>query len=92
MTLERLDNIDTRIDRLASIMEASDQRLSQKLEALTEQIGRVDQRLGQKLEILTEQVGRFTEGLTEIRLTAERQERNIDRLVGVVETLIQRGG
>lgn len=55
MTFEqRLDSIDTRIERLASIMEASDQRFNQKLEALAEQMSRTDERLNQKLEILTE--------------------------------------
>jgi uncharacterized phage infection (PIP) family protein YhgE len=29
-------------------------------------------------------------GFVELRQTAERQERNIDRLVGIVETLVQR--
>lgn len=91
MTFEqRLDSVDTRIERLVSVMEASDERLGQKLEAMAEQTSRADERLNQKLEILTEQVGRSAEGLTEVRLTAERQERNIDRLVGIVETLIQR--
>jgi hypothetical protein len=31
-------------------------------------------------------------GLTEIRLTTERQEQNITRLVGIVEALIQQRG
>ncbi|MBD1845486.1 hypothetical protein H6F89_19150 [Cyanobacteria bacterium FACHB-63] len=54
----------------------------------------------EKIEILIDQIGRMTESITELRMTvesgftelkaaSERQERNIDRLVGIVETLIQ---
>lgn len=58
----------------------------------------------QKIDQLADQIGRLTEGMTEFRLrleqlevvtheqaeTSKRQERNIDRLVGIVEALIQR--
>lgn len=44
------------------------------------------------MKALTQQVGLMTTGLTEIRLTAERQEQNITRLMGIVETLIQQKG
>ncbi len=54
----------------------------------------------EKIEILIDQVGRMTESITELRLgmesgfqelktVTERQERNIDRLMSIVETLIQ---
>ncbi|MGJ3253205.1 MAG: hypothetical protein ACFE0J_19050 [Elainellaceae cyanobacterium] len=50
-----------------------------------------------KLDILIDQVGRLTEGLTEIKRLvqrqaeiSERQAETADRLVRIVETLIQR--
>jgi hypothetical protein len=40
--------------------------------------------------MLAQQIGVFTEGIADMHLTSERQESNIDRLVGIVEVLIAR--
>lgn len=53
----------------------------------------------EKIEILIDQVDRLIESITELRMgmesgfhdlkaVSERQERNTDRLMGIVETLI----
>jgi archaellum component FlaC len=62
------------------------------IEARLERIEQICERTAENIEALTQQVGSLTEGLVEIRMTTERQERNIDRLVGIVETLINRAG
>ncbi|NJR37691.1 MAG: hypothetical protein HC781_01215 [Leptolyngbyaceae cyanobacterium CSU_1_4] len=77
MSAERWDVIDARLERLTAVVE----RTANNVETISE-----------KMEALTQQVGLMTTGLTEIRLTAERQEQNITRLVGIVETLIQQKG
>ncbi|MBW4515491.1 MAG: hypothetical protein KME11_09725 [Timaviella obliquedivisa GSE-PSE-MK23-08B] len=77
MSAERLDVIDARLERLTAVAE----RTADNVETISEGV-----------KALTEQVGLMTMGLTEIRLTAERQEQNITRLVGIVETLIQQKG
>lgn len=70
----------------------------------TAEMAQLNRQQNQKLDQLIDQVGRFTEGMTEFRIrlerleaivseqaeTSKRQERNIDRLVGIVEALIQR--
>jgi hypothetical protein len=48
------------------------------------------ERTADNIEMLTQQIGLLTGGIADMRLTSERQERNIDRLVGIVETLIAR--
>lgn len=45
--------------------------------------------MSEELKTLTQQVRLLTTGLMDIRLTCERQEQNITRFVGIVETLIQ---
>ncbi len=77
MSAERLDVIDARLERLTAVAE----RTADNVETISEEV-----------KALTQQVGLMTTGLTEIRLTAERQEQNITRLVGIVETLIQQKG
>jgi methyl-accepting chemotaxis protein len=67
---------------------------------LTERLDRIEsicERTVANIEALTQQVGALSEGMTEIKSliqdvaeSSKRQERNIDRLVGIVETLIQR--
>jgi hypothetical protein len=74
MSAERLDVIDARLERLTAVAE----RTANNVETISEEV-----------KALTHQVGLMTTGLTEIRLTAERQEQNITRLVGIVETLLQ---
>jgi septal ring factor EnvC (AmiA/AmiB activator) len=74
MTTDRLDVIEARLERLTAVVE----RTADNVEAIAEGV-----------KSLTQQVGLLTNGLTEIRLTTERQEQNITRLVGIVETLIQ---
>jgi hypothetical protein len=77
MSAERLDVIEARLERLTAVAE----RTADNVEAISEEV-----------KALTHQVGVMTIGLTEIRLTAERQEQNITRLVGIVEALIQQKG
>jgi hypothetical protein len=74
MSAERLDVIDARLERLTAVAE----RTANNVETISEEV-----------KALTHQVGLMTTGLTEIRLTAERQEQNVTRLVGIVETLLQ---
>lgn len=62
------------------------------IEARLERIEQICERTAENIAALTHQMGTLTEGLVEIRMTTERQERNIDRLVGIVETLISRAG
>ena len=68
------------------------------------QLGKETRSLTQKLDLQNDQIARMTEAITMSRLdfteiraitdrqaaTAERQEQNITRLVGVVEALVQR--
>lgn len=69
---------------------------SEKIEILIDQVGRMTESITE----LRMTVEHMSEGITELRMTVEsgftelktvskRQERNIDRLVGIVETLIQ---
>lgn len=74
MNDQRLEVIDARLERLVAISERTAQNV---------------QEMSQELKALTQQVGVLTTGLMDIRLTCERQEQNITRLVGIVETLIQ---
>jgi hypothetical protein len=73
MNSERLEVIDARLERLVAVSERTAQNV---------------QEISQEVKALTQQVGLLTEGLMDIRLTCERQEQNITRLVGIVETLI----
>lgn len=84
MSAERLDVIDVRLERLTAVVE----RTVNNVEAISEEV----KSISGEMKSLTQQVGLMTTGLTEIRLTAERQEQNITRLVGIVETLIQQKG
>ncbi len=75
-------------------LDQHSQRLDQQNQKLDQHSQRLDQQ-NQKLDHLAEQVGHLTEGLTEIKLlvqeqseTSKRQERNIERLVGIVDKLI----
>ncbi|HHP7243331.1 MAG TPA: hypothetical protein ACFE0H_01460 [Elainellaceae cyanobacterium] len=92
----RLDALDERLLRLTEIFQEgqreSEQRrrdFEQQIQEHYRQTRESSQAIARQFEMLIHQIGVFTEGLTEIRLTAERQERNIDRLVGIVETLVQ---
>lgn len=99
----RLDALDERLLRLTEIFQEgqreSEQRRRDFEQHIQEHYRQIQehyrltressQAIDRQLEMLIHQIGVFTEGLTEIRLTAERQERNIDRLVGIVETLVQ---
>ena len=60
------------------------------LDARLDRANAISERTAANIEMLAQQIGLLTEGLADIRLTSERQERNIDRLVGIVETLIAR--
>lgn len=60
------------------------------IDARLERVSATSERTADNIEMLTQQIGLLTEGIAEMRLTSERQERNIDRLVGVVEVLIAR--
>jgi prefoldin subunit 5 len=69
------------------------------VEARLERIEQICERTAENIEALTQQMGMLSEGTTEIKgqilelaETSKRQERNIDRLVGIVETLINRAG
>jgi archaellum component FlaC len=82
---QRLDVTEARLERLTAVAE----RTADNVEAISEEV----KSISEEMKFLTQQVGLLTTGLTEIRLTAERQEQNITRLVGIVETLIkQKGG
>jgi hypothetical protein len=74
MDNQRLEVIDAWLERLTAVCE----RTAQNVMDISEEI-----------RALTQQTGVLTEGLTEIRLTTERQEQNISRLVGIVEKLIE---
>jgi archaellum component FlaC len=85
MSNERLDVMEARLERLTAVAE----RTADNVEAISEEV----KSISGEMKSLTQQVGLLTTGLTEIRLTAERQEQNITRLVNIVETLIiQKGG
>lgn len=76
---------------------------SEKIEILIDQVGRMTEsitELRMSVEDMSEGITELRIGITELRITvehgftelktvSERQERNIDRLVGIVETLIQ---
>ena len=66
----------------------------------TAELTQSNQQQNQKIDLLTDQIGHLTEvvttGFAELKEltqqqsdTAKRQEQNITRLVGIVETLIQ---
>lgn len=91
MSAEWLDAIDARLERIMAVAE----RTADNIEAISEEVKSISgetKSLSSEMKALTQQVGLMTTGLTEIRLTAERQEQNITRLVGIVETLIQQKG
>ena len=60
------------------------------IDARLDRTNAISERTAANIEMLAQQIGLLTEGLADIRLTSQRQERNIDRLVGIVETLIAR--
>jgi chromosome segregation ATPase len=89
MTKEELDTIDGRWDRLTTVTERTAlnvEAISAGVKTLTEEVTS----LSEEVKTLTHQIGILTTGLTEIKLTAERQEHNITRLVGIVERLLER--
>lgn len=76
---------------LTAILEATAESVQ-----FNRQNGQMLNHLTQEVAHLTVQVGHLTEGLVEIKYlvqeqaeTSKRQERNIDRLVGIVDHLIQ---
>ncbi len=72
-TDQELRNIDERLLRIAELNRETHQQTM-------ESVATSSRSLDRKLEILTDQVGRFTEGLTDLRLSGERQEQNVQRL------------
>jgi len=74
---EQLEVIDDRLERVTAVFERTAQ---------------IVQEIAEEMKILTHQIGVLTTGLVDIRLTAERQDQNITRLVGIVEKLIQAKG
>jgi archaellum component FlaC len=81
MSGDRLDVMEARMERLTAVVE----RTAVNVEAISEEV----KLISREIRSLTQQVGVMSTGLAEVRLTAERQEQNITRLVGIVETLIQ---
>lgn len=81
---ERLEVIDARLERLTAVSERTAQNVADTSAVVKE--------ISEEIKILTHQIGVMTTGLVDIRLTAERQEQNITRLVGIVEKLIQAKG
>ena len=81
---ERLEVIDARLERLTAVSERTAQNVADTSAVVKE--------IAEEIKILTHQIGVMTTGLVDIRLTAERQEQNITRLVGIVEKLIQAKG
>jgi len=76
------------------------QQLLTVLVQATAELTQSNQQQNQKIDLLTDQIGHLTEvvttGFAELKEltqqqsdTAKRQEQNITRLVGIVETLIQ---
>lgn len=76
---------------------------SEKIEILIDQVGRMTESITELRMSVTDLRGAVVSGFAELKAiterqaesierlaqTAERQERNTDRLVGIVETLIQ---
>jgi hypothetical protein len=99
-----LNSIEQRILRLTEINQENHRQAMAEYTELRANATRQEQQLEvlvEQVEVLVEQVGRMTEGITELRLAAESQERkvdrvlevqsrNVDRLVGIVEALIPR--
>ena len=81
---ERLKVIDARLEQLTAVSERTAQNVADTSAVVKE--------ISEEIKILTHQIGVMTTGLVDIRLTAERQEQNITRLVGIVEKLIQAKG
>ena len=81
---ERLEVIDARLEQLTAVSERTAQNVADTSAVVKE--------ISEEIKILTHQIGVMTTGLVDIRLTAERQEQNITRLVGIVEKLIQAKG
>ena len=81
---ERLEVIDARLEQLTEVSERTAQNVADTSAVVKE--------IAEEIKILTHQIGVMTTGLVDIRLTAERQEQNITRLVGIVEKLIQAKG
>jgi methyl-accepting chemotaxis protein len=74
MSQERFDAMDTWLERVMAICD----------------------RTAENIKAVSHQIGTFSEGMTEIKAgihelseSSKRQERNIDRLVGIVENLVQ---
>ena len=81
---ERLEVIDARLEQLTAVSERTAQNVADTSAVVKE--------ISEEIKILTHQIGVMTTGLVDIRLTVERQEQNITRLVGIVEKLIQAKG
>jgi prefoldin subunit 5 len=60
------------------------------IDARLERISATCERTADNIEMLAQQIGVLTEGISDMHLTSERQKRNIDQLVGIVEVLIAR--
>lgn len=89
--------METRFNHVDSQLEGIKVQQLEQYQRIMDTLDRVSQRL----EVTSDQIGRLTEGYTEDRLymkrfdarldrlaeNAERQERTVDRLVGIVEQL-----
>lgn len=80
MSDEKLTQIDNRLQNIEAICE----RTAQNIDALTHQVGLIAE--GQTA--FRENLARLETIVDRQAATSERQERHIDRLVGIVETLV----
>jgi hypothetical protein len=62
----------------------------EKIDILIDQVGRLTEGLTELRLVVTEGFTELKQGLGELKEVSQRQERNIDRLVGIVEKLIER--
>ena len=88
---ERLEVIDARLEQLTAVSERTAQNVAD-ISVISKETSVIVKEIAEEIKILTHQIGVMTTGLVDIRLTAERQEQNITRLVGIVEKLIQAKG
>lgn len=96
-TEQRLDSIDTRLERLVAAGEQQQQetrQLRQSIQDLGQELRQSIQNLRQVVheqgEVLSSGIGALAEQMTEFRITIQAQAETTDRLVGIVEQLITR--
>jgi len=91
-SLESSRRLDQKLDRLAEESLESSRRLDQRLDQVAAIIQNNAIESREESRLLNLKMDRITEQILIVNETSKRQEHHIDRLVGIVETLVKNVG